>query len=252
MRAHKGHEIWSKHNRPILLFILLWITLTLGGLTLLFYELIYLPPPDKREWDVALPTAGILLSISVTIIQFLFARAAERSGIIHLFLSEISSIGQAIKHFGLVDMLVGFDPKYAAYYRGWAKCQNSKFTEVFVSNGAGLKMLPPQVVLDVTAFYTYWRTAHDAVKIIETWDNHTPPHIMQGDVHRALLQLALCFEVGDLAIRELADKHDLVHHQQIVFQQMNELIRQKLHHQGISAPPERRRGMTSAPQPVGQ
>lgn len=241
MRAHKGHEVWSKHNRPILLFILLWIALTTVGLAALFYQLIVIRPAGKEEWDIVLPTAGLLISIAVTVIQFLFSRAIIRSGIIHLFLSEICSIGLAIKHFGLVDMLIGFNPKYAAQYGGWIKSQSSSFTQVFEHNSDKLQMLPPQTVLDVTAFYTYLRTAHDAVHILESWNENTSEPIMRGDVQRALLQLALCFEAGDLAIKELADKHDLVAGQRIIYQQMIAQIRQELNMQGIDVPPERRR-----------
>lgn len=205
MKPHSGLRIFSKHNRDIAVFVVLWCVGLGAGLWLLFDKLILEPPKNKEEWDVFLPASGLLLTATATIVQMLLTRSFARLGTAHLFLSEIASICRAIHSLGIVSSLVDFSPARYGDYSGQGDRRKENYIEVFCHNTTRLADLPTDTVRNVTAFYTFLKTSRDAALIMDSWSPEMPHEKMFEDVRRVMAQMHLCFDAGLRAVLELAD-----------------------------------------------
>lgn len=201
--------LWPKHNRDIVLFTLLWLVLLAGGAFALWYRLVR--PEGNPEWDVVLPTMGILITITATVIQRLLSHAFVRRGTVHLFRSEIASLCKAACTLHIADSLVNFHPERFREFMSQSLSRRENYTEAFSQNTRALADLPKQTVLDVTAFYTFLKTSRDAALIMDGWTEHTTEDVMHEDVCRVMVQMQFCFEAAREALIELADEPSEVH-----------------------------------------
>jgi len=239
MRCDSGAlRLLSKHNRDIVFFMLVWLGLLAGGLTALWYELILRPPQfdtaQEPDWEIFLPTVGILLTVTARVIQSLAARAFTRLGVVHLFRSEISSLCRAIGSLHIADSLTGFSPDSYSDFTSQSWSRRENYSQVFANNTSGLADLPTQTVLDVTAFYTFFKTSRDAAQIMDGWSPNTTEQKMQDDVCRVMIQLRMCFEAARNALLELADEPDEVRTDLALIDQVTEKLSSSLERHGAS------------------
>jgi hypothetical protein len=160
---------------------------------------------------------GTALTISGTIIAWTYLTASARLGIVDLFACEISTICR-------VSTIVDVATRYVDQYRKPANgitipggedkepanfVSQENYFPVFESNSKDLQVLEAQVVIDITAFYTYMKAARDTMRKLSRVAGSASNSFQLSERDKTLeilmKMLFLGFESGRKAIQNLIE-----------------------------------------------
>jgi len=178
-----------------------------------------LTPSDKLEWTKFFVTYfGTPVTLSATVIAWAYLAASKRLGIVDLFACEISTLCR-------VGTIVDIAGRYVDTYRQTAKgaaaasdkrarpstdfVSQESYFPVFETNSKDLQVLEAQVVIDITAFYTYMKAARDTMRKLSTVTESAPNSFQLSERDKTLetliKMLFLGFESGRKAVQNLIE-----------------------------------------------
>jgi hypothetical protein len=172
----------------------------------------------SKLYEALLPfTLSAVFAGLCGIIAWCYRIGSERLGIVDLFACEITTLCRVCTINGLADVcVVAFEldsrehsppdqDKITKTAEGFGHFDSAEeYTPVFGNNARELRSLSVKVVINITAFYTYWKATRDAFRRVAK----TKPAYSDG-WHRAMGNLLymqfLAMESARKAIRDLIE-----------------------------------------------
>jgi hypothetical protein len=173
------------------------------------------PSSAWLEWIKTLMSyIGAPLSVAGAIIAWAYLTASARLGIVDLFACEISTLCR-------VGTVVDVATRYVDEYRKPANgatieggeeraapnfVSEENYFPVFESNSKDLQVLEAQVVIDITAFYTYMKAARDTLRKLSTVPGSASNNFQLSERHKTLEILIKMLFLGYESVRKAVHK----------------------------------------------
>jgi len=158
---------------------------------------------------------GTPFTACVAIIAWAYLRASSRLGIVDLFACEISTLCRVGT---IVDVATQYVGQYGKAADGTAVAMRRRekastnfvseenYFPVFASNSKDLQVLEAEVVIDITAFYTYMKATRDTLrKLSSSAATGFQPCERDAILETLMKMLFLGFESGRKAVQNLIE-----------------------------------------------
>jgi hypothetical protein len=174
-------------------------------------------PYVSKLYEALLPfTISAILAGLCGIIAWCYQTGSGRLGIVDLFACEITTLCRVCTVTGLADTCIAAfeldtgehspsdQDKVIKERERFSHFESSEaYTPIFDANAKELQSLDVKVLVNITAFYTYWKATRDAFrKLAKTETTSAGWHRAMGDV---LYMQFLAFESARKAVRDLIE-----------------------------------------------
>jgi hypothetical protein len=239
LRAYLGHDKYSAETfdrltRSMHVQDLRWIanvTVGAAGLAILIFAVIaWETAPTlagsnlagSKLYDALLPfTISAILAGLGGIIAWCYQTGSGRLGIVDLFACEITTLCRVCTVNGLADTCIAAFELDTSEHSPSDQVKNMRerfshfesseaYTPIFDANAKELQNLSVKVVINITAFYTYWKATRDAFRRLAKTQPTTEPAPFHSDGwHRAMANVLymqfLATESARKAVRDLIE-----------------------------------------------
>jgi hypothetical protein len=235
LRAYFGYDEYSAETidrltRSAHVQDLRWIvnvTAGAGALAVLIYAAIAWEAAPRyagtKLYDALLPfTISAVLAGLGGIIAWCYQTGSSRLGIVDLFACEITTLCRVCTVIGLADTCIAAfelsehsssdQDKVVEIRERFSHFESTEaYTPIFDSNAKELQSLSVKAVINITAFYTYWKATRDAFRrLAKTQPTSAATPSLYGDGWRramanVLYMQFLALESARKAVRDLIE-----------------------------------------------
>lgn len=166
----RRYRVFSKHNRDLLITVVLFSLLLISAALAAYRNL-----GDNPATATQLILGSAILGGFVTIANRALDAAQKRLAIADLFVGEISSIGRAFIAANIVGRFIslyaGISASPGTFKFALADASRKEnYFSVFEKNCGDLGVLSSHIVEDVAAFYTFLKASRDATGALSKWN----------------------------------------------------------------------------------